>query len=55
MHLDGTAPLIFAGESVILPGNELMCIDFPEANQNTPTQCLALAFSNENLTKLWNC
>lgn len=52
MHLDGTAPFDFLpGESVILPGNELMCIDFPEANQSTPTQCLALAFSNEKLNE----
>lgn len=52
MHLSGMTSFDFLpGESVILPGNELMCIDFPEATQNTPTQCLALAFSHEKLNE----
>ena len=52
MHLNGMTSFYFLpGESVILPGNELMCIDFPEATQNTPTQCLALAFSHEKLNE----
>ncbi len=52
MHLNKMASFDFLpGESVILPGNEMMCIDFPEATQNTPTQCLALAISNEKLTE----
>ena len=37
------------GESVVLPANSLMCIDFPEATQQNPTQCLALAFSQAKL------
>lgn len=37
------------GESVVLPANELMCIDFPEATEQNPTQCLALAFSEAKL------
>ncbi|WP_439882955.1 AraC family transcriptional regulator [Pontibacter sp. MBLB2868] len=37
------------GESVIVPPNELMKIDFPEANKETPTQCLALAISAEQI------
>ncbi|MCU0341717.1 MAG: AraC family transcriptional regulator [Spirosomaceae bacterium] len=50
MHLEGIPSFGFVpGESVILPANELMCIDFPEATDRTPTQCLALAFSEAKL------
>ncbi len=31
------------GESVIMPSNEAMVIDFPEASPDTPAQCIALA------------
>jgi AraC family transcriptional regulator len=50
MHLENTRSFGFLpGESVILPSNELMCIDFPEATELNPTQCLALAFSEAKL------
>ncbi|MCD8539622.1 MAG: AraC family transcriptional regulator [Leadbetterella sp.] len=39
------------GESVALPSDELMRIDFPEATLQNPTQCLALAISRERLEK----
>ncbi|MCP9761379.1 AraC family transcriptional regulator [Lacihabitans soyangensis] len=50
MHLDGSPSFGFLpGESVILPSNEKMVIDFPEASVHNPTQCLALALSEEKL------
>lgn len=37
------------GESVIVPANEEMVIDFPEANFSNPTQCMALAIKSEQI------
>jgi AraC-like DNA-binding protein len=37
------------GESVVIPANELMHIDFPEASKEKPTQCLALAIDNHKI------
>jgi len=34
---------------VIVPENEVMVIDFPEADLNNPTQCLALAIDREKI------
>jgi AraC family transcriptional regulator len=39
------------GESVIVPPSEVMRIDFPEARPDNPTQCIALAISNEMIRK----
>lgn len=39
------------GESVILPPGELMNIDFPEAQLNNPTQCIALTISDDVIRK----
>ena len=55
MHLQNTPSFGFLpGESVILPSNELMCIDFPEATEQNPTQCLALAFNEAKLQQAVN-
>jgi AraC-like DNA-binding protein len=35
------------GESVLVPPQEVMKIDFPEARADNPTQCIALAISGE--------
>ena len=43
MHLDGFEAFdFFPGESVVMPTNKEMVIDFPLATKESPTQCLAL-------------
>lgn len=44
----------FPGESVIVSPNEPICIDFPEADLENPTQCLALAISADRIKKILN-
>jgi hypothetical protein len=43
------------GESVIVPPNELMRIDFPEAKWDNPTQCIALSISKEMIENTLTC
>jgi AraC family transcriptional regulator len=51
MHLKDQQSFDFLpGESLILPAEEMMCIDFPEAREQNPTRCLALTISEE---KIW--
>jgi AraC family transcriptional regulator len=53
MHLENTPAFDFyPGESVMVPGHSVMHIDFPEATLKSPTQCLALALSEEKTHQL---
>lgn len=53
MHLGENSSFdFFPGESVILPSNELMCIDFPEARLENPTKCLALTLSEDFINQV---
>ncbi len=50
MHLRNKPAFDFLpGESLILPTNEKMCIDFPEARANNPTRCLAIEIGKDSL------
>lgn len=53
MHLDQTKAFNFLpGESLILPASERMCIDFPEAELDNPTQCLAMTISEDKVREI---
>ena len=48
MHLGETDPFNYQpGESLLLPSDRLMQIDFPDATFDEPTRCLALTISGE--------
>ncbi|MRH99113.1 helix-turn-helix domain-containing protein [Kriegella sp. EG-1] len=53
MHLDGLKPFdFFPGESVVMPAQKEMVIDFPIANKNAPTQCLALGLDAQKIDEV---
>lgn len=55
MHLEDQDSFEFLpGESLILPSDELMCIDFPEAQRKNPTRCLAMAISEAKIEQVVN-
>jgi len=50
MHIDGFEAFNFLpGESVVMPTNKEMVIDFPIATELNPTQCLALGIQNSKI------
>ena len=50
MHLKHRNPFdFFPGESVVLPSNEKMIIDFPLATTTAPTRCLALGIHPDKI------
>lgn len=53
MHLKGMPSFDFyPGESVVVPSNEEMVIDFPIATKTDPTQCLALAIDPNKINEV---
>ncbi|MEO9891291.1 AraC family transcriptional regulator [Aurantibacter sp.] len=53
MHLEGLKPFDFyPGESVVMPAQKEMVIDFPIATKNTPTQCLALGLDAHKIDEV---
>ena len=55
MHLFGSEEFDYLpGECVIVPGHEEMVIDFPEADAQHPTQCIALAVQADLLQDTLN-
>ncbi len=55
MHLPGSPAFDYLpGETVIFPANQPMEIDFPDADMETPTQCIALAVDGQYVRETVN-
>lgn len=53
MHIEGLPSFdFFPGESVVMPRNKEMLIDFPVAKEDEPTQCLALGIDSNKITEV---
>ncbi|MCL5128931.1 AraC family transcriptional regulator [Algibacter sp. L4_22] len=53
MHIDGLESFdFFPGESVVMPTNKEMIIDFPLASLDSPTQCLALGIDGSKIDEV---
>jgi AraC-like DNA-binding protein len=53
MHLQDQSSFDFyPGESLILPKDSTMVIDFPEAKHNNPTRCLAMTISSDSINEV---
>ena len=53
MHLEGIESFDFyPGESVVMPTNKEMVIDFPLASEKKPTQCLALGIDATKINEV---
>ncbi|MCF1192895.1 AraC family transcriptional regulator [Mangrovimonas sp. AS39] len=53
MHIDGLPSFdFFPGESVVMPTNKEMVIDFPLAKADDPTQCLALGIDTDKIEEV---
>ena len=53
MHLKDMQSFDFLpGESLILPADELMSIDFPDSTKKSPTRCLALEIGEDRIQRV---